>query len=143
MFRPYRTLKIKVPRPCCPWCQTHSERIEQQLQAVEKQILELSARLATTTPPSQKAENLLEGFQTALQLLGQGFGQGFGLNSIPCPTGEGPRIQTVHLVGAFSAMIAALDRLAEAPEPPSPKSLSPQQPTQLAAPQNRPEQPAS
>ena len=62
MFRPYRTLKLKVPRPCCPWCQTHSERIEQKLQAMEIQIQELSTRLATLLRTTGKRKPLREVF---------------------------------------------------------------------------------
>jgi len=42
MFSPYPTPKLKVPRPCCPWCQAHLERIDQKLQAMENQLQELS-----------------------------------------------------------------------------------------------------
>ena len=80
MFRPYRTLKIKVPRPCCPWCQSHSERFEQKLQAMEKQLQELSTRLASTLATTGEAEKLSAGFLTALEV--------FGLTSSPHRTGE-------------------------------------------------------
>jgi len=141
MFRPYRTLKLKVPRPCCPWCQTHSERIEQKLQAMEKQLQELSARLATPLTTTGDAENVSTGILTALQL--------FGLTSRPHPTGEYPQSESVNLVGAFSAFIAALDRLTETsagPVPsnigtPNPKSLSPYQLTQIGAPPKGSEHP--
>ena len=145
MFRPYRTLKIKVPRPCCPWCQTHSERIEQKLQAMEKQIQELSTRLATPLGTMGEAETLSAGLLTALQV----FGQMSGLTSSHHRAGGDPQFEPVHLVGAFSAFIAALDRLggagaAGAPPnlvPPGPQTLSPHQLTQIAAPQNGSEQP--
>ena len=107
MFRPYRTLKLKVPRPCCPWCQTHSERIEQKLQAMEIQIQELSTRLATLLRTTGEAETPSGGLLTALQV----FGQMFGLTSSHHRTGGNPQSEPVHLVGAFSAFIAALDRL--------------------------------
>ena len=111
MFWPYRTLKLKVPRPCCPWCQTHSERIEQKLQALENQIQELSTKLAT----SREAENVSAGFLTALQV--------FGLTSSPQRTAEGPQSESAYLVRAFSAIIAALDRLAGAPASPGTPDL--------------------
>jgi hypothetical protein len=141
MFRPYRTLKIKVPRPCCPWCQTHSERIEQKLQAIEEKLQELSARLADTLTTTREAENVSGGILTALQV--------FGLTSNLHPTGEAPQSDSVQLVGAFSAIAAALDRLADAsagpappnPVPTSPKTLPPNQLTQIAAPQNGSEPP--
>ena len=141
MFRPYRTLKIKVPRPCCPWCQSHSERIEQKLQAMEKQLQELSTRLAstlaTTIATTGEVENLSAGFLTALQV--------FGLTSSPHPTGEDRQSDSLPLVGAFSAIAAALDQLAGAQAsqfpadlvPASRNVVSPHQLTQIAAPQNR------
>ncbi len=145
MFRPYRTLKLKVPRPCCPWCQTHSERIEQKLQAMEIQIQELSTRLATLLRTTGEAETPSGGLLTALQV----FGQMFGLTSSHHRTGGNPQSEPVHLVGAFSAFIAALDRLggasaAPAPPnlvPPGPQTLSPHQLTQIWAPQNGSELP--
>ena len=45
MFRTYCTPKIMAPRPCSPWCQAHSVRIEQKLLAIEKQVQQPSARL--------------------------------------------------------------------------------------------------
>ena len=143
MFRPYRTLKIKVPRPCCPWCQTHSERTEQQLQAMEKQLQELSARLATPPITTGNAENVQADTLAALQV--------FGLTSRAQPTGEYPHTQALPLVRAFSAIVAALDRLTGAsawpdpsnPVPPGLKTLSPHQFAQIAAPQNGSEHPAT
>ena len=115
MFRPYRTLKLKVPRPCCPWCQTHSERIEQKLQAMEKQLQELSARLATPLTTTGDSENVSTGILTALRL--------FGLTSRPHPTGENLQSESVNLAGAFSAFIAALDRLTQTSAGPAPPDL--------------------
>ena len=137
MFRPYRTLKLKVPRPCCPWCQAYSDRIEQRLQATEAQILELSSRLRT----KEEADNVQAGFLTALQV--------FGLNSSRHPTDEDPQPESLLLARALSAITTALDRLAEAsagPAPPSaisvnPKLLSPHPLPQIAAPQNGSGQP--
>ncbi len=139
MFRPYRTLKLKVPRPCCPWCQTHLERIEQKLQAMEQQIQELSTRLATPLGTTEEAETLSAGLLGALQV----FGQMSGLTYSHQRTDRDPQSEPVHQVGAFSAFIAALDRLggagaADAPPnlvPPGPKTLSPHQLTQISAPQ--------
>ena len=143
MFRPYRTLKIKVPRPCCPWCQAHSERIEQKLQAMEEEIQELTGRLATLLTTPREAENVSAGFLTALQL--------FGLNSSLQRTGEESQSASVHPVGAFSGIITALDRLAEtsagpAPTnlvPPSPNTLSPHQLRQIPAPRKGSRHPAA
>ena len=67
MFRPYRTLKIKVPGPCCPWCQAHSERIEQKLQAMEEEIQELTGRLATLLTTPREAENVSAGLKEILR----------------------------------------------------------------------------
>ena len=142
MFRPYRTLKIKVPRPCCPWCQAHLERIEQKLQAMEEQILELSARLATPPAATGGGENAEAGILTALRVMGVAFR--------PQPSGEDSPSQTAGLIGEFTAMIAALDRLAEAPvwQAPQPlagsrpKTLVPRQLPQIAAPLNGSEYPA-
>ena len=137
MFRPYRTLKIKVPRPCCPWCQSHSEGIERKLQAMEKQLQELSTRLAGTLTTTGEAENHSAGFLTALQV--------FGLTSSPHRPGEDLQFESLPLVGAFSAIAAALDRLTGAQAlqfpadlvPASRNVVSPHQLTQIAAPQNR------
>ncbi len=103
---------------------------------MEENILELRTRL----PTSGEAENVSAGFLTALQVCGQVF----GLTSSPHRTGEDPQSESVHLVGAFFAIITVLHRLAGTPDsqvPPdlvtaSPKTLSPHQPTQVAPPQS-------
>ena len=102
---------------------------------MEENILELRARPAT----SWELENVSAGFITALQVCGQVF----GLTCSPHRPGEGPQSESVHLVGAFFAIITVLDRLAGTPDsqvPPdlvtaSPKTFSPHQPTQVAPPQ--------
>ena len=142
MFRPYRTLKLKVPCPCCPWCQAHLERIEQKLQALEEQLQELSTRLATPLTTTGEAVNVSAGFLKALQVS--------GLASSSPLTGEEPRSQVGGLAKAFSAYFAALDRLGETSArpvppnlvPPSPKTLSPHQFPQIRAPQSGSGRPA-
>ncbi len=82
---------------------------------MDEKILELRTRL----PTSREAENVSAGFLTALQVCGQVF----GLTSSPHRTGEYPLAESVHLVGAFSAIIAVLDRLAGAPDSQVPPDL--------------------
>ena len=141
MFRPYRTLKIKVPHPCCPWCQAHLERIEQKLLALEEQVLDLSARLATPPTAAEEGANVEAGILTALRVL--------SLASTPHRSGENFPSQPAGLIGEFTAMIAALDRRIEEPgsqAPPPiagsrPKTLPHRQLPQIAAPQNGSEGP--
>ena len=100
---------------------------------MEQQIQDLSTRVGTTLTTTGKAENVAAGFLTALRV--------FGLTSSPHATGENSQAGSVHPAGGFSALIAALDRLAGAsarqvrPDlvTPSPKTLSPHQLTQIAA----------
>lgn len=41
MFGRFRSVKIKVPRPCCPWCQAQTEILEKRVQTLEAKIAEL------------------------------------------------------------------------------------------------------
>ena len=136
MFRPYRTVKIKVPRACCPWCQAHSELIEQKLQALEEKLLELSNRLAPPLAPVNP--------QPSIQIELQAGLAGLGLGSGNLSSGEYGQFDSASLARAFTAVIAGLDRLAEASvrqAPPSPaaslpNNLAPRQLPQIAPRQN-------
>ena len=43
-FRLYRTVKIKVPRPCCPWCEFHLDETKKQIIALDGKVGALEAR---------------------------------------------------------------------------------------------------
>ena len=43
-FRRHRTVKIKIPRQCCPWCEFYLEQIRGQIRALEEKIGGLEAK---------------------------------------------------------------------------------------------------
>jgi hypothetical protein len=43
-FWQYRTVKLKIPRKCCPWCEFYLEQINQNLKELKEKINELEAR---------------------------------------------------------------------------------------------------
>ena len=108
---------------------------------MDEQILELSARLATPPAATVEREIAEAGISTALRVLCVAFS--------PQPSGEDSPSRTAELIGEFTAMIAALDRLAEAPgwQAPPPlagsrlRTLPLNQVPQIAAPQNDSEYP--
>lgn len=53
MFGRYRTVKLKVPRPCCPWCQVRDDIMEGQIQALEERVAHLEKHLVSERSTSQ------------------------------------------------------------------------------------------
>jgi hypothetical protein len=45
MFGRYRTVKVKVPRQCCPWCQVQTEMLDGRVQVLEAKVDGLQRRL--------------------------------------------------------------------------------------------------
>jgi hypothetical protein len=48
LFGRYRTVKLKVPRQCCPWCNDRYEFLTERVQALEGKVGELEKRLENT-----------------------------------------------------------------------------------------------
>jgi hypothetical protein len=45
MFGRYRTVRLKVPRQCCPWCNVQTEMLSERVQALEVKVGNLEKRL--------------------------------------------------------------------------------------------------
>ena len=43
-FQRHRIVKIKVPRPCCPWCEFHLDQTTKQIMALDGKVGALEAR---------------------------------------------------------------------------------------------------
>ena len=43
-FRQHRTVKIKVPKACCPWCEFHLDETKKQIMALDGKVGALEAR---------------------------------------------------------------------------------------------------
>jgi hypothetical protein len=46
MFGRFRIVKIKIPRPCCPWCQSQTEILQERVRTLEEQIARLESSIA-------------------------------------------------------------------------------------------------
>ena len=44
-FGQYRTLKLKIPRQCCPWCEFYVEQTGEQVKVLEEKVAALEANL--------------------------------------------------------------------------------------------------
>jgi hypothetical protein len=38
IFGRYRTVKIKLPRSCCPWCRINHEMLEERMRVLEDKV---------------------------------------------------------------------------------------------------------
>jgi len=67
----YRTVKIKIPRQCCPWCEFYLEQIRGQIRALEEKIGGLEAE-STVDQAIQLAKLKLYTSSRVLELLTRG-----------------------------------------------------------------------
>ncbi len=63
----FTIVRLKVPNPCCPWCDSHTARLEEALKALRDDMASLKAHLDRVQAESRA---LPEGrLQASLQIL--------------------------------------------------------------------------
>ena len=105
MIGQYRTVKLKIPRQCCAWCQAQIEIVYDKIKALEQRLAEVENNL-NHDHSLQLAKMKLE---TAAQLVG---------HMLSFEAQRGGVIANPELIEEVVAIVcSSADRLVQRPDP--------------------------